>query len=118
MVNLDPNCIDPEFLSPVRAKQLRKQYGLCSDEFLQMYRSQDGKCAICGDPLCRPHVDHDHETNEVRALLCSNCNTGLGMFQESLDRLESAVTYLERWNQRRRPLGVVDSKGPKQQKIA
>jgi dihydroorotase-like cyclic amidohydrolase len=40
-------------------------------------------------------VDHDHKTGKVRALLCRNCNTGLGNFQDSPELLKTAIQYLE-----------------------
>jgi len=41
-----------------------------------------------------PHVDHDHITGKVRGLLCSPCNTGLGMFQENAQLFLKAIQYL------------------------
>lgn len=55
-------------------------------------------CHICGaKPLKKKHaVDHDHETGQLRGRLCTPCNLGLGMFKDSLDRLEAAKEYLLR----------------------
>lgn len=60
-----------------------------------MVSRQDGKCAICGRI---PHsvlvVDHDHATGSVRKLLCSACNSGIGLLGESVERLHAAARYL------------------------
>lgn len=39
-------------------------------------------------------VDHDHITNTFRGHLCHNCNRGIGVFQDSLERLQRAINYL------------------------
>jgi hypothetical protein len=63
---------------------------------------QGGVCAICGlspetgaRPLC---VDHDHETDDVRGLLCPTCNGGLGMFRDDPALLVTAAQYLKFWS--------------------
>lgn len=58
-------------------------------------REEVGYCEICGatENLV---VDHDHETDEVRGVLCSPCNVALGYMQDSPSRLRSAASYLER----------------------
>lgn len=43
-------------------------------------------------------VDHNHETKQVRDLLCHSCNTGLGKFKDSVELLEAATQYLKRHN--------------------
>lgn len=81
-----------------RVKERRKMrlYGLTEDEYQAMLGVQDGRCAMCGQSMKRPHVDHDHETGKVRGLLCKGCNTGLGQFNDSIDSLLDAVAYLQR----------------------
>lgn len=87
-----------------RKNFLRRNYGLTDEEVLLMFSNQEGLCAICSRPICmckklpkcntRAHIDHDHETGEVRNLLCVNCNIGLGNFRDSLHLLKNAAEYL------------------------
>jgi hypothetical protein len=77
-------------------------YGMTSDEYDRMLASQDGKCAICGtdDPQSARNnvwnVDHDHDTGEVRGLLCSPCNRGMGLLQDNPKVIEKVLQYLQR----------------------
>lgn len=72
------------------------KYGLSEDAFRQLSREQGGVCAICHNVQrdARLAIDHDHNTNVVRGLLCTACNVGLGNFKESMLILESAIVYL------------------------
>lgn len=79
---------------------LRKRYGLTMEQYEQMVEDQKGLCAICGNPqqeqrgqkrLC---VDHDHDTGQVRGLLCTNCNLGIGYLGETPEALMVAAAYL------------------------
>ena len=75
-----------------------KRFGLTRVELDEMFRSQNGVCALCYTPFLaqRPCVDHCHETNKVRGLLCHHCNTALGLFKDNTDVLSNAIKYLER----------------------
>jgi hypothetical protein len=81
--------------------KLKRVYGMSVDLYEEMLRVQGGGCAICGDKdPRRKHskwfaVDHDHTTNKVRALLCHNCNRGIGCLREDPVRLRQAASYLE-----------------------
>ena len=73
-------------------------YRLTPEDFDQMMADQGGSCAICGAPPAkgkRLHVDHDHETGQIRALLCFHCNCGLGHYQDRPDLLRKAADYLD-----------------------
>jgi hypothetical protein len=60
-------------------------------------------CSICGstDKLV---VDHDHISGLIRGKLCVRCNSGLGMFTDSVEKLQKAISYLQT---PREPIGMV-----------
>jgi hypothetical protein len=76
------------------------QYGLTLEEFDALVAKQKGCCAICRKPLEKNtllvHIDHDHETEEVRGVLCKPCNNGLGNFYDNVKVLKRAIEYLKR----------------------
>lgn len=74
------------------------KYGLTPDEFHALLEAQGGVCAICGgtDTQRRLAVDHDHESGEVRGLLCSGCNGAkLGALKDDPVRAEARAEYHE-----------------------
>ena len=79
---------------------LNKLYGITLADYDNMLEEQEGMCGICktetpGGSGSRFHVDHNHDTGEVRGLLCANCNLGLGKFKDSKDFLTKAIEYLD-----------------------
>lgn len=78
--------------------QYRDRYGITLEEFNVMRERQGGRCAICHKPdetkKKRLHVDHCHDTGEIRGLLCGKCNVGLSNFRDDPEVLRSAIAYL------------------------
>jgi len=79
-----------------RERWLKRAYGLSAADYEAMLIKQKGQCAICGATPPTLHVDHNHTTGEVRALLCGSCNRAIGLMQEDTSRLRAAADYLER----------------------
>jgi len=84
-----------------RFAQRLRQYGITPEQYKQMMDAQGNACAICGysdttDPKMFPHVDHCHETNKVRGILCSHCNMAIGKFKNSEKLLLSAAEYVRK----------------------
>lgn len=79
-------------------ENLRRVYGITTADYEALLAGQGGRCAICGttEPKGkgRFHVDHCHESNVVRGLLCHHCNLGLGNFKDDTERLRGAISYL------------------------
>lgn len=65
-------------------------------DYESMLERQGGVCAICMAPHdeVRMCVDHCHDTGRVRGLLCSGCNSAIGLFKESESAMASAIEYL------------------------
>lgn len=90
---------DPEVRKKFRNRQLKRTYGITLEDYNNMLTSQDGKCKICGTDQCSSGkdfaVDHNHETGEVRSLLCKKCNMGLGHFENNPDACKGLIRYLK-----------------------
>lgn len=80
-----------------RHYHLMRRYGIGAAEVDALLEAQFGACPLCLRPLTAKdaHVDHDHVTGAVRAVLCFNCNGGLGQFRDQPDALRRAAAYLE-----------------------
>ena len=84
---------------------LEYRYGISAEHFHEMARRQGNSCAVCGKHLNistatvrRSHhvaVDHCHASGRVRGILCSSCNTGIGLLKDSPSIIRSAARYLE-----------------------
>lgn len=77
-----------------RAYMRRWLYGLSPQDFERMVINQGNACGVCAEQMTKPQVDHDHDTGDVRGLLCARCNVGLGALGDTAESLERAVTYL------------------------
>ena len=82
-----------------RKNQRLRQYGISFEEFNFLLEKANNKCEICGysdmsDKKIFPVIDHCHNSNKVRGVLCSKCNLALGHFNDNIDSLKNAINYL------------------------
>jgi hypothetical protein len=92
---------DPARFRSLQMKSARKnKYGITGAEHEAMLDRQGGVCATCGSPPRAPFVslsvDHDHNTNRVRGLLCNLCNNALGAARDQPEVLRALANYLEK----------------------
>ena len=90
-----------------RRGQLKFKYDLTQEEYDKKFEEQNGCCAICHKPeqaidyrtgkVRRLAVDHNHETGEVRGLLCSICNPPLHLVEYTPEWFAQALNYLKQW---------------------
>ncbi|GII89623.1 hypothetical protein Ssi03_76130 [Sphaerisporangium siamense] len=92
---------NPERQAAIRRRsRLRRMYGISIEDYGAMLADQGGKCAGCGGTSSGDRrydvfaVDHDHQTGEIRGLLCAACNLALGLLNDSPERLMALVAYL------------------------
>lgn len=89
----------------IKHTKLMQDRGISLDKYNQMLEAQNNVCAICNRPelklwkgkipnLC---VDHCHTTNEIRGLLCMKCNRGIGLLEDNIESLLSAISYLKKY---------------------
>jgi len=82
----------------LRDRELQKNYGISLAQRNQLLEEQGGGCAICGatEDLTGKElaVDHCHRTEIVRGILCSLCNTGIGMLGDDSQSVEKDLKYL------------------------
>lgn len=80
---------------------LKRAYNITAQENTKMLIQQNNSCKICGNeftgiPPFRPHVDHDHQTNKIRGLLCNNCNVGIGMLNDDPTTIRNAIKWIQK----------------------
>lgn len=79
---------------------LKKQFGVSLNFYNDLINKQNYKCEICG--IDRKFsgkkglvIDHNHENNQIRGLICGPCNSALGLFKDNIQSLINAIQYLE-----------------------
>jgi hypothetical protein len=77
-----------------RGRDLDKKYGLTVDEYDKMFAEQGGLCALCPSDY-KLSVDHNHDTGEVRGILCYDCNRNFIGNHTDPSKYRRAADYLE-----------------------
>lgn len=76
--------------------KVKQKYGLTREDWDRLYADQDGRCALCLKARDELVVDHCHETNVVRGLLCRGCNVALGKLGDNVESIMRVIAYLKR----------------------
>lgn len=92
---LRPECKECNRQLSKKRQELRKTYGSPPNGYI---------CPIClknesellgtGGNAGVWVVDHDHLNDIFRGYLCHNCNRGIGMFNDDIERMYRAIKYL------------------------
>ena len=82
----------------------KARYGLTREDYTAKLEAQGYKCECCDEPLTlgksrNTHVDHDHESGQVRGILCRACNLMLGHARDNPEVLLKGATYLEAYQE-------------------
>ena len=107
-------CTSGNYKLTWRNKHLKRAYGLTRFELLQKFNKQGGNCSSCGVLMNFENVntkagekrdglgvvvDHCHETNKVRGLVCFHCNTALGHLFSDVNKIKGLLKYMENYSE-------------------
>jgi hypothetical protein len=94
-----------EILINTKKNSLLRKYNKTIEQYNEQVKEQTNLCYICHmEPNGRYKklmVDHDHETNETRKLLCHNCNVALGLLKEDPQTISNMLLYVEFYDLKR-----------------
>jgi hypothetical protein len=82
----------------IRARMMKKKYGLTPEAYGSLFLGQNKKCISCGTTNWGPDgpcVDHDHSTGKVRGILCHDCNMSEGLLKDPA-RAQALANYMRR----------------------
>lgn len=91
----------PEYQLYIRSFRLKRKYGITLEDYDKMLADQNGACKTCGSKELSNTsdkyfaIDHCHKTGKVRGLLCSQCNSALGLVKDNIETLENLIKYLK-----------------------
>lgn len=85
-----------------RSVFIRCMYGITRKEYYRLLEEQSNVCAICKQSETKVQyskimelaIDHDHDNNQVRGLLCAECNQAIGFLKDDINRIASLLHYL------------------------
>jgi hypothetical protein len=81
-----------------REDDRRRRRNCTPEHYAMLLEQQQGQCKICGSFKGEElRIDHCHARGTLRALLCDNCNWGLGNFKDNQDILRKAIDYLQQY---------------------
>jgi len=85
--------------------QFKLRYGILIelDLYNKLEKECGGVCSICKKTNKinrRLAVDHNHKTKQIRGLLCDKCNRAIGLLNEDINILNSAIDYLNKHNEK------------------
>jgi len=88
----------------MKSIDLKKRFGISLEEYQEMLEKQNYVCATCNRPersidhrtkqVRSLAVDHCHTTGKIRGLLCSDCNTALGLLKDNTETMKNMISYL------------------------
>lgn len=85
----------PERLAVHRKRgKVRQRFGITLEEYEA--RTENAVCEVCSGRDAKTGLDHDHESGEIRGVLCGRCNTALGLLKDDPQRIRALALYLER----------------------
>lgn len=85
---------DYERNSKTSNSSLYRNCGISPEEYARLCEEQEWRCAICKEVPKKLVGDHCHSRGNFRGLICSHCNSGLGFFKDSPERMLAAIEYL------------------------
>ena len=83
-----------------RLYHIKQNYKVEPEVIMEIMDDQKGCCAVCKESLVYPDsrktyaIDHCHDTDEIRGLLCVRCNTGIALLGDNAESLLDAFIYL------------------------
>lgn len=90
---------------------LKRLYGITLEQKQSMLVKQNSCCAWCKIGITEYlesqkdnkiihdfAVDHNHETGQIRGLLCNPCNRALGLLKENVQTFKNGIDYLNHYN--------------------
>ena len=87
-----------------RTRYYKHEHGITEAEFEAQIVKQNNLCPIGNHPFGSrgkqgdsPCQDHDHESGQNRLIICRNHNVALGLFNDSIEDMQQAISYLQQY---------------------